>query len=41
MSRIAVIAHSRAKAVALFRVAALRREIKRVAYREPVNKPGN
>src|SRR6266436_720148 len=41
MSRIAVIAHARAKAVALFYVALLRREIKQVTYCEPVNKPGD
>ena len=41
MSRIAVIVPSRAKAVAVFYVALLRREIKQVTYCKPVNKPGD
>ncbi len=40
MSRIAVIAHSRTKAVSLFDVALLRREIKQITCRKPINKPG-
>ena len=41
MSRIAVIVHTRAKEVALFYVALLRREIKQVTYYESVCQPGH